>query len=1073
MTHNTAAQGFEFAALVFKKLTRHSAGIVRMVDITAIPDVGFRGAGFGNSVSCLFERLLFACIVLIGVGGADFSLEARAQDGPKIDASVFNVEATSVVRGIAFSPDGNYLISAGYDKVIRVWDLGTRQSLRYIEEHWPDGTAGSIYAIALSPDGKLLAVGGYMDTTCPSPRCGNIRLYDVASGALQGVLSGHRSIILDLAFSADGRRLASTGSDRTTRIWDVGERKEVAQFLYPGDKGRASKVAFLGDNQHVVTVSDKPVVHIYQQGRKQPVVTLTANEDLHALAISDDSRQIAAGGESGKIHVWEWPTKKRRELPGNGAAISTLAFGHKESAREIVASSSDAPYTSRVFNLTTGEKLVEYPAHDNAVGASVYSPDGTKIATAGGNDWSIYVWAASAPTTGLRLAVGGQIVFAVGFIEQAREGAGRSGSDEYIAWGYQDPCPGVPSCPQVNGVLQFAMRIPGAEGGALGEPEQWPRPAAPGRIKPSSIELKATTTSAAGSLSRSTETNPKRFPKLALDGPAGRKELSTRRIDRGEDHTALSFDPPGKRIASGGRNGVLEIIDLEGERLFDLQGHSGDVWSVAFQRSGRLLISGSADQTVRIWNSQTGELIVSLLCVPKRDSVGRLQSEWIMWTPQGYFTGSAVGEDLIRAYIEQSPGQLVRLTPKNVRQHFFRPNLIERAIQLGSSVSAIEEARRDQSITNIQLRDVRLPSFKALDVELGAKTRAGTISFRLARSQEGSEVSRYTVYVNNTKVEVSQSSGSYGELTAVRFADVPLYEGKNRIRIVAETTQGQKDAGDIEVTQIGEGPLDVRETLYVVAIGVNRYPNLQGCIDHATMQQISCDLKFPKADAIAFEQMLRDQMGENKGHKKVVSRVLYNGAGEDNEPTFANIYNALNLLLNAGPRDTAVLFLAGHGTSRAGKAEYQFLPTNAQPGNPVYDNAISWDRILGVIGSTEGRRMLFIDTCRAASIFGPGAFSFVNSAFEKAVYVFLASRFDQEAQEISGFGHGAFTHFLQRGLEYGEAADHSVIRAKMLGDFVEKQVSDYTKEEQVPYAIIPPDNFVMARLPQPSPKHDQ
>jgi hypothetical protein len=138
-------------------------------------------------------------------------------------------------------------------------------------------------------------------------------------------------------------------------------------------------------------------------------------------------------------------------------------------------------------------------------------------------------------------------------------------------------------------------------------------------------------------------------------------------------------------------------------------------------------------------------------------------------------------------------------------------------------------------------------------------------------------------------------------------------------------------AADIEVTQIGEGPLDSRETLYIVSIGVNRYSNILGCVNHITQQPMSCDLEYPKADAIAFEKMVRDRMGEGKGHKKVVSRVLYNGAPDGaDEPTFANINNAINILYDAGPKDTAVLFLAGHGTNRSA-AGYQFLPSDARP----------------------------------------------------------------------------------------------------------------------------------------------
>jgi hypothetical protein len=111
--------------------------------------------------------------------------------------------------------------------------------------------------------------------------------------------------------------------------------------------------------------------------------------------------------------------------------------------------------------------------------------------------------------------------------------------------------------------------------------------------------------------------------------------------------------------------------------------------------------------------------------------------------------------------------------------------------------------------------------------------------------------------------------------------------------------------------------------------------------------------------------------------------------------------------------------------------------------------------------------MLFVDSCRATAIYGSGSPSFVNQLVNQGVYVFLASRSDQEAREPSDLRHGVFTYGLRKGLQDDEAADpvKKVIKAKMLGDFVEKFVSDYTEEEQIPYAVVPPDNFVMVRLP--------
>src|SRR5207249_2165927 len=104
-------------------------------------------------------------------------------------------------------------------------------------------------------------------------------------------------------------------------------------------------------------------------------------------------------------------------------------------------------------------------------------------------------------------------------------------------------------------------------------------------------------------------------------------------------YRSYSFTPDGQAIISGGDGGVLIAYDLKGQRLGNFVGHEGDVWAVTPSPDGRLLVSGSADQTVRLWNLKTRELFVTLF----RGTDG----EWVMWTPQGYYTGSPGADKIV------------------------------------------------------------------------------------------------------------------------------------------------------------------------------------------------------------------------------------------------------------------------------------------------------------------------------------------------------------------------------------------------------------------------------------------
>ncbi len=112
------------------------------------------------------------------------------------------------IRSIAFTPDGRQLVSASQDKTIHVWDLASGKTVRTIRGESAPGHAGKVYAMALSPDGKWLAAGGFTATFNGKNHIevGTIRLYEFASGKLVALLKGHTNVVQGLAFSPDGSR---------------------------------------------------------------------------------------------------------------------------------------------------------------------------------------------------------------------------------------------------------------------------------------------------------------------------------------------------------------------------------------------------------------------------------------------------------------------------------------------------------------------------------------------------------------------------------------------------------------------------------------------------------------------------------------------------------------------------------------------------------------------------------------------------------------------------------------------------------------------------------------------------
>src|SRR5690606_25939370 len=128
---------------------------------------------------------------------ADGTIRVRSVRGP----NVLEIEAHHglPVTALAFSADGQSLISGGSDSEIRVWDLATGESVLRLRGH-----EHGVTALALSPGGSMLVSAGQGT---------RIMLWDARTGKLQGVISGHSDFVEDLAFSPDGTRLASAGAD--------------------------------------------------------------------------------------------------------------------------------------------------------------------------------------------------------------------------------------------------------------------------------------------------------------------------------------------------------------------------------------------------------------------------------------------------------------------------------------------------------------------------------------------------------------------------------------------------------------------------------------------------------------------------------------------------------------------------------------------------------------------------------------------------------------------------------------------------------------------------------------------
>jgi hypothetical protein len=470
-------------------------------------------------------------------------------------------------------------------------------------------------------------------------------------------------------------------------------------------------------------------------------------------------------------------------------------------------------------------------------------------------------------------------------------------------------------------------------------------------------------------------------------------------IERGSTdgyrHSAYTFTPDGQTIVSGGGNGVLSAYDLRGRQLARFVGHESDVWAVTPSLDGHLLVSGSSDQTLRLWNLKTAELISTLF--------HGTDDEWVMWTPQGYYTGSPGADKIVGWQINNGADQAADyIGAEQLRQHLNRPDIVDKAITLASA----QRAAREAPGTSFQLSDLLarpMPRFRILSPSPGSTERGGRTTVKIAIEATSDPVKLIRVQVNGRQVdEETPDIGSGGFAAGVRILDVPLAKGKNEVRIALTSAIGEK-AATLSLIHEGDGDLDKFGTLYILAIGVDRYPGLSNTC--GPRRQERCDLKFAGADVRAVVDAVEKRLGPS--HTRVVKRLLVNSDYSKDAPTASNILDAIDILKQARETDTLVTFIAGR-TVKESDGRYRFLPTNAELAGETFrpSTVIPWQVVLDTVESAKGRRVLFLDMFPVRATYNdPGI---QNAVYHANIFGCFASGPAEGPLDDAKLGGGSF-----------------------------------------------------------------
>jgi WD40 repeat protein len=514
------------------------------------------------------------------LGRAFYSPDGRLQatGGTDSEICLWNVPAVTkrwsqpaTATGLFFSPDGETLATF-------VRSFGPTSP-------WPGGSVMLLDAatgrprvsqlddisgvLALSPDAGTLATVG---------RDGTVRLREVATGKKLHTFAGHSQMVNRVAFSQDGKTLATISSD--VRVWDIATEKEVCRF----ERARhpVAAIVFSNDGKTIYTADDDHVIHRWKTTTGDEILNDDGQGAVAAVAISPNGKTVVTTGKDAILHVWDLTAGQRvYQYEGHQRPVQCVAYSGDGSLLASAASQYGDSRSSevRLWDVGSGRVLHRWDGSTEPVVNLHFRPDDQSLAAVEGRQGRVHIWKTA---TGAELhQFGGSWAHYSSF---SPDGA------LLALWGFQMvQIWDMAGRYRVVSELQPAFSMPTMDGaqGYRG------------------ILLSAQALSPGGrylACAARHENGMIRVFKVpageVIDLPIGHAVQPWR-----EPVSALAWSHDGKTLASGGGDGQVWLWDVAtATALRRYPGHEGRVTTLAFSSDDRTLVSGSDDTTALVWD---------------------------------------------------------------------------------------------------------------------------------------------------------------------------------------------------------------------------------------------------------------------------------------------------------------------------------------------------------------------------------------------------------------------------------------------------------------------------------------
>jgi WD40 repeat protein len=289
------------------------------------------------------------------------------------------------ITDVVFSPDGDRVASAGLDGTVRIWDAGSGKVERVLEGHGDE-----VYAVRFSPDGEHVASTG-LDR--------RVIVQDLETGATTRELSGFQGWSLAVVFSPDGSRVAAASLDGRILVWDTATGEQT--LTLPGQRW-ITALAWSADGR--ILAGGRVDITLWDVATGKSLAVLKGHRDtIRSLDFSRDSRLLASASFDKTVRVWDVESRKELHTLEREGFVQITAKGPITNPIKVPAlaavfspdgtrlATAGADRVVRLWNVADGGLLRTWQGHTMSVTALSFSPDGQRLVSAS-LDHTIRVW---------------------------------------------------------------------------------------------------------------------------------------------------------------------------------------------------------------------------------------------------------------------------------------------------------------------------------------------------------------------------------------------------------------------------------------------------------------------------------------------------------------------------------------------------------------------------------------------------------------------------------------------------------------------------------------------------------